>query len=206
MKLKINLRKAGLHKINHFIKPKLPKLPKLPPLPKLSPAQRAQLEPYLARWRALPVQQRRLAMFGGGLLAVVIFYSLLWSPMQSELARLRESVPKERNKLAVMQAQAQEVAQLRVASKAMANRGGNILATLEQMATARGLRPNITRMEPDGANGAQVTLEAAHFNGLLTLLHELQTQNGVRVDSASFEAHATPGHVNARLTLRGPAG
>lgn len=194
MKLKINF------------KPKLPKLPKLPPLPKLSPTQRAQLEPYLARWRALPVQQRRLAMFGGGVLAVVIFYSLLWSPMQSELARLRESVPKERNRLAVMQTQAQEVVQLRVASKAMANRGGNILATLEQMATARGLRPNITRMEPDGANGAQVTLEAAHFNGLLTLLHELQTQNGVRVDSANFEAHATPGHVNARLTLRGPTG
>ncbi|OGI42064.1 MAG: hypothetical protein A2150_00190 [Candidatus Muproteobacteria bacterium RBG_16_64_11] len=203
MKLKINLRKAGLHKINHFIKPKLPKLP---PLPKLSPEQRAQLEPYLARWRALPAQQRRLALFGGGLLAVAIFYSLLWSPMQSELARLRESVPKERNKLAVMQAQAQEVAQLRVASKAMASRGGNILATLEQQATTRGLRANITRMEPDGANGAQVTLEAAHFNGLLTLLHELQTQNGIRVDSANFEAHATPGHVNARVTLRGPAG
>ena len=186
--------------------PKLPKLPRLPPFPKLTPAQRARLDPYLERWRALPAQQRRLAVFGGALLAVVLLYSLLWSPMQNELARLRDSTPKERNKLAVMQAQAQEVTELRAAGKTMAGRGGNILAALEQLATTRGLRANITRMEPEGANGAQVTLEAAHFNGLLTLLHELQTQNGVRVESASIETHATLGHVNARLTLRGPAG
>ncbi len=186
--------------------PKLPKLPKFPALPKLTPERRAKLEPYVARWRALPAQQRRLAVFGTGMLAVVLLYSLLWSPMQNELARLRESSPKERNKLAVMQAQAQEVVQLRASGKTMAGRGGNILATLEQLATARGLRANITRMEPEGANGAQVTLEAAHFNSLLTLLHELQTQNGVRVENASLEAHATTGHVNARLTLRGPVG
>jgi len=183
-----------------------PTLPKLPSLPKLSPAQRAVIEPYLARWRALPAQQRRLATLGGAVLAVLLLYSLLWSPMQSELARLRESAPQARAKLVTMQAQAQEVAELRVSSQAMANRGGNLLATLEQLATARGLRQNITRMEPEGAHGAQVTLEAAHFNTLLTLLHELQTQNGVRVDSASIETHATAGHVNARLTLRGPAG
>jgi len=194
-------------KINFsFSKLKLLKLPKLPALPKLTPEQRARLEPYLARWRALPPQQRTLAMFGGALLGLALFYSLLWSPMQNELARLRESTPKERNKLAVMQAQAQEVAELRASGKLMTGRGGNILATLEQIATTRGLRANITRMEPEGANGAQVTLEGAHFNGLLTLLHELQTQNGVRVESASLEAHATTGHVNARLTLRGPAG
>jgi general secretion pathway protein M len=189
-----------------FSRPKLPKLPKLPALPKLTPEQRARLEPYVARWRALPVQQRRLAVFGGALLAAAMLYALLWSPMQNELARLRDTTPKERSKLAVMQAQAQEVAELRASGKTMAGRGGNILSTLEQLATARGLRSNITRMEPEGANGAQVTLEAAHFNGLLTLLHELQTQNGVRIENASLEAHATVGHVNARLTLRGPTG
>jgi len=193
-------------KFTFKFKPKFPTLPKLPSLPKLSPAQRAVIEPYLARWRALPAQQRRLATLGGAVLAVLLLYSLLWSPMQSELARLRESAPQARAKLVTMQAQAQEVAELRVSSQAMANRGGNLLATLEQLATARGLRQNITRMEPEGAHGAQVTLEAAHFNSLLTLLHELQTQNGVRVDSASIETHATAGHVNARLTLRGPAG
>lgn len=193
-------------KFKFAFKPKLPKLPSLPALPKLTPAQRATLEPYLARWRELPAPQRRLAIVGAALLGVAMLYSLVWSPMQNELARLRESVPKERNKLAVMQAQAQEVAELRASGKLMAGRGGNILATLEQLATTRGMRSNITRMEPEGATGAQVTLEAAHFNGLLSLIHDLQTQNGVRVESASFEAHATTGHVNARLTLRGPAG
>lgn len=193
-------------KFKFAFKPKLPKLPSLPALPTLTPAQRAKLEPYLARWRELPAQQRRLAIVGAALLGVAMLYSLVWSPMQNELAGLRESAPKERNKLAVMQAQAQEVAELRASGKLMAGRGGNILATLEQLATTRGMRSNITRMEPEGANGAQVTLEAAHFNGLLSLLHDLQTQNGVRVENASLEAHATTGHVNARLTLRGPAG
>ena len=65
-----------------FRRPKLPKLPKLPAFPKLTPEQRARLEPYVARWRALSAQQRRLAVFGGALLAVTMLYALLWSPMQ----------------------------------------------------------------------------------------------------------------------------
>lgn len=167
---------------------------------------RAELEPYLARWRALPPRQRLVFGGAGALLGVILFYLLLWSPMTSNIARLREAVPQDRQKLAVMRAQSKEAAQLRTSGAALAKRGGNILATLEQAASARGLRQNITRMEPEGASGAHVTLEGAHFNALLSMLHDLQTQSGVRLENATLESHAEPGHVNARLTLRGPSG
>ncbi len=166
---------------------------------------RARLEPYLARWRALPARQRLVFGTAAAVLGVVLVYLLLWSPMTSSVARLREAVPKDRERLALMHAQAQEAAQLRASGTRIA-RGGNIMATLEQAANTRGLRQNIARMEPEGANGAHLTLQAVHFNALLSMLHDLQTQNGLRVESASFESHAEPGHVNARLTLRGPAG
>jgi len=41
------------------------------------------------------------------------------------------------------------------------------------------------------------------FNALIGWLGNLQTQGGVRVEKASFEAQATAGTVNARLVLRG---
>jgi general secretion pathway protein M len=173
--------------------------------PRLAPL-RARLEPYLARWRALPPRQRLVYGAGGAVLGVLFLYLLLWVPIKLGIAQMRESVPQDRQRLALMRAQAEEVAQLRASGVSLAKRGGNILATLEQAAITRGLRQNVTRMEPDGANGAQVTLEGAHFNALLSLLYDLQTQHGVRVEQATLESHAEAGHVNARLTLRGPSG
>jgi type II secretory pathway component PulM len=42
-----------------------------------------------------------------------------------------------------------------------------------------------------------------HFNALITWLASLQSQGGVRIEKATFEAQATAGTVNARLVLRG---
>jgi len=165
----------------------------------------ARFEPMLARWRGLQPRQRAVYGTAAAVLAVLLFYALLWLPLYSSIAHLREVVPKDRERLALMHAQAQEAAQLR-ASGAKIARGGNIMATLEQAANARGLRQNVARMEPEGRNGALITLQAVHFNALLGMLHDLQTRSGFRVESASFESQAEPGHVNARLTLRAPAG
>ena len=58
-------------------------------------------------------------------------------------------------------------------------------------------------MEPDGTNGARLSLDGVHFNALITWLASLQSQGGVRIEKATFEAQATAGTVNARLVLRG---
>ena len=155
----------------------------------------------LTRLRNLTPREQ-LIYFGGAAAVLLILYLSLWLPVQRELSRLRTAVPQEKSQLAQMQVQAMEVNQLR-ASGRLPTAGGNLLARLEQSATASGIRSRITRMEPDGSNGARLSLDSVDFNALIGWLGNLQTQGGVRVEKATFEAQATAGTVSARLVLRG---
>ncbi len=156
------------------------------------------------RLRNLP-QRERWMVIGGAIGLLLVLYLSLWLPMQRELSRLRTSVPQEKVQLAQMRVQAMEISQLR-ASGRVPQAGGNLLANLEQSATANGVRGHITRMEPDGNNGARLSLEGVHFNALIGWLANLQNQGGVRIEKASFESQTAAGTVNARLTLRSAGG
>ena len=79
---------------------------------------------------------------------------------------------------------------------------GTLLSVIDQSATARGLRGFITRMEADGGNGVQLTLDAAPFNSLISWLADLQDSHSLLIESASLDAHTAPGTVNAKLKLR----
>jgi type II secretory pathway component PulM len=155
----------------------------------------------LDRLRNLP-QRERWMIIGVAIGLVMLLYLTLWLPWQSEINKLRTTVPQEKIQLAQMRVQAMEISQLRASGRVPAS-GGNLLANLEQSATANGIRGRITRMEPDGTNGARLSLDGVHFNALITWLASLQSQGGVRIEKATFEAQATAGTVNARLVLRG---
>ena len=152
--------------------------------------------------RALPSRDQLLYL-GGAAAVLLILYLSLWLPMQRELTRLRVAVPKEKIQFAQMQVQAMEANQLRASGRQPLT-GGNLLANLEQSATTSGLRGRISRMEPDGTNGARLTLDGVDFNALIRWLADLQGQGGVRVEKATFEAQSNAaGTVNAKLVLRG---
>ena len=157
--------------------------------------------PALARMRNLPPQERMM-LLGVGVAVLLMLYLMLWLPLSRELSRLRVSVPQEKIQIAQMQVQAMQINQLRASGRATMS-GGTLLTNLEQSATVSGIRPRISRMEPDGANGARVTLDAVNFNALVTWLSNLHNQGGVRVEKATLETQPTAGTVNARLVLRG---
>lgn len=158
----------------------------------------------LDRFRGLPPRDRWLLVGAGAGLLLVLYFSL-WLPMQGELSRLRVSVPQGKVQLAQMRVQAMEINQLRASGRVPVS-GGNLLANLEQSATANGIRGRIVRMEPDGTNGARLSLDGVHFNALISWLTNLQTQGGVRLEKATFEAQPAAGTVNARLVLRSAGG
>ena len=172
----------------------------------MKPVNLTFLEPYRARWLALEPRERRVLTVTIVVLTAFLFYILLWSRMQSDLGRLRVSVPKDQARLSLMRAQATQVVQLRAQGVTGRTQGGNILSVIEQTAAARGLKQAITRMEPEGANNVRLNLDSVSFNALVTWLGDLQKQNGIRVDNTTLEALPAPGMVRARLLLRGTSG
>lgn len=155
----------------------------------------------LEYWRGLAPRERAALVLGGAVAVILLLYALVWEPFQQDLARLRAAVPQEYQQLQWMRAQLERVQQLR-ANVGRTVPGGGLLSFVEQSAQAYNIRANIRRMEPQGANGVNVAIDGAPFNGLLEWLANLQKQGGVRIETASFEATGTPGLVNARVLLR----
>lgn len=159
------------------------------------------LNPLRDAWGKLAPNERRLATVGGVAIGVTLLYVLLWLPVQKELTRLRISVPEERVQLQRMRAQAASIKPLRARS-GTAPAAGTLLSVVDQSATARGLRGFITRLEADGSNGVQITLDAVSFNSLLSWVADLQNSHSLLVETTSMDTHTTPGTVNAKLKLR----
>lgn len=162
------------------------------------------LEPWRARWQELAPRERRAVSIAAVVFALFLVYALVWSPMQSTIARLRTSVPRMQTQLALMESQAREVAQLRAHAPAV-TQSGNLLSSLEQSAVSQGLRQSITRIDPEGGNAAHISFDNVGFNALLTWLNDLQGQ-GIRVDTATIQRRDAPGMVSARLLVRAPGG
>ncbi|KPK69352.1 MAG: hypothetical protein AMJ84_09700 [Acidithiobacillales bacterium SM23_46] len=148
-------------------------------------------------WAQLAPRERWLVSVGAGVVAIVVLYTLLWIPMQRDLAKLRDAAPRAQQQLLWMRAQAPLAREFRGRT---APSNTNLTTTIEQTASAQGLKP--ASIELDGTHGVRVKLEAVPFNAVITWLAGLQKNNGLLVDDAQIDAHTTAGLVNARIRLR----
>jgi general secretion pathway protein M len=152
-------------------------------------------------WGMLAARERRLVALGAVLLSLIVLYLLLWLPLQQELYRLRAGVPEGQAQLARMRQQAAAIQPFR-GRAASVPAPGTLVSVVDQSATGRGLRKQITKLEADGSNGVQLTAEAISFNSLIAWLADLRETYSLITDNLSVDAHTTPGTVNARLRMR----
>lgn len=155
----------------------------------------------LTFWRGLAARERAVLAVGAALAVALLFYALLWAPLQRDLARLRADVPEAQQRLQWMRAQESRVRQLRTdAPDAVPGEG--LLSFVEQSAQAHEIREHIRRVDPEGSNAVRLAIDEVAFNSLLQWLANLQQRGGVRIVNASLEPLSSPGLVNARLLLR----
>jgi len=158
------------------------------------------IEPWRARWKALGGRERRALALLAGFLGIALFYLLVWNPVRSGVSGARARLSAVQTQLARVQEQAALVERLRRTPRVAPP--ANPVAIAEQAAARHGLRERMKRIDPDGSRAVRIQIEDAPFAAVMAWLVELQQQNGLRAESASFERHANPGSVNARLLLR----
>ena len=158
-----------------------------------------------SQFARLSARERKFVLIGGALAFVALAYGLVYAPMERDLTRLRQTVPAERARLEIMRRQAQEIKRHRAETPVERTKAANTPSAIERAAAGTGLNGKIARIAPDGTNATRVTIESAEFDSILAWLVELNRDHGLRVQSAELEAKATPGQVNGRFSLRGPA-
>jgi type II secretory pathway component PulM len=156
------------------------------------------LDALLDAYAALSQRDRRLAIAGAlALIGIVLFSVLL--PLDRAVAQARTRLEHKRTDLAWMQTLAVPV--LRNAPPPNAN--GESLLVLVDRSTREARLDTAMRGSNQGAGGSlSLSLEKAPFDTVVAWLARLAQQNGVVIDSATFEKTGDTGLVNAAIVLR----
>ena len=118
----------------------------------------AWVEPARARWNALGARERRVASALAVFFGAVLFYLLVWTPVEGGLARARSRLVSVQAQLARVQEQAARAASLRAAPRVTLP--ANPAAAVGQAAERQGLREGLKRTDAEGLAG-NVTRGAA---------------------------------------------
>ena len=159
----------------------------------------AWLEPWRSRWSALGLRERRAVSALAVFLGAVVFFLLIWLPVEGGLARSQARLASIQGQLAQVREQAALVESLRKAPRT--DPPADAASAVQDAAVRNGLREQVKRVDADGVRSVRVQIEAAPFSALMSLLVDLQ-QSGLRAENATFERNAKPGTVDARLLLQ----
>jgi general secretion pathway protein M len=155
----------------------------------------------LRNWLAgLAPRERNLVYAAGGLAIIALLYILLVLPITTMAAKRAARVEQKTADLAWMRQVAPQVAAA-AAAGATAGSGESLVVLVDRTGREAGLGGALRDQSPSGDQGLRLRLEAASFDVLVVWLASLQQQHGVKVEAATIDATATPGLVNASLTL-----
>ncbi|SIT42075.1 General secretion pathway M protein [Paraburkholderia ribeironis] len=150
-------------------------------------------------WGQRTEREKALITWGGGALAVVIAWSVLWAPAQEGRAHLRETLPSLQRQLAQMTAQANEARALSAAAQGVAPTGAALKDALTASLGDHGLAA--TQVQVIG-NVVQIQMKNASFPVWTSWVDDVRKQFKVQVAEAHVTALKDDGQVDLTASLQ----
>jgi len=145
-------------------------------------------------WQGLNLREQRLVLAMGSAFSVFLLYSLLWQPLNDNLADTKK-------RLASRQALLTWVTDNTSRYQSVKSAGGNQKSSGSLSSiinrTANQQQLNITRMQPQGEM-LQVWLDSAPFTQLLFWLEHLANNEGLQVQAIDLTKSDNEGEVRVR--------
>lgn len=154
-----------------------------------------------AFWQERNEQERRMLAIGGVVVGLALFYGLLIAPALEGRAKLAKDLPQLRQDEARAKALGREASELaaRPAIQAPRMSTDSVNASL----AANGLKAQSLSLNGDFA---KVELKGVAFAGVISWLDSLRRSGAAGVQESNVTSLATPGMVDASITLRQGAG
>lgn len=150
-------------------------------------------------WQSLSERDRRVLGVGVGVTALLLFYALVWMPLQESRSAWRQRAEAADQAWLWMQHASERLSGR--APPPVAGDGRSLLAQVDASAREAGLGGVLLRVEPISSEQVRVTFQSVAFDGLMDWLQRLQSTQGVRVEELSVQRAAGVGLVDARVGL-----
>jgi type II secretory pathway component PulM len=152
------------------------------------------------QWDSLAAREQRMLQWGGAC-ALVLLLLAVQLPLQRKLQALRSSIATHLVDAAWLRANGPQLAALGPALP-VSTASESLLVRVDRSAREAGLGAALVGSQPAGDGALRVQLQAVRFNAVVTWLAAVADQQGIAVDTATFDAAAEAGLVNATLVLR----
>jgi len=149
-------------------------------------------------WHTKSGRERTIAMLLGALALVALAWLAVLEPLRADTARLERELAQARERLALGQTRASDIAALARSAPAVAT--GDARAQFDAAAIRLGVKP--VAVERAAQDGLRVTFDAIAFDTLTRLVDELQREAKLRGTELDATALVEPGRVRAEITLR----
>ena len=150
-------------------------------------------------WDQRTDREKGLLTWGGGILAVVVAWSVLWAPALEGRSHLRESLPGMQRQLAQMTAQANEARALSAAVQGVAPTGAALKDALTASLNDHGL--NASQVQVVG-NAVQIQMKNASFPAWTSWVDDARKQFKVQISEAHVSALKEDGQVDLTASLQ----
>ncbi|TJZ73786.1 type II secretion system protein GspM [Chitiniphilus eburneus] len=147
-------------------------------------------------WLQRNPRERRFLALCGTVIAVALFYALLWQPAVEGRARLQKQLPRLEADLAEMQRQ---IALLKGTPAVGSAIGGDLRSAVQAVVSAAGIKADL-RALPD----QRVAVDAPDlpFPQVLELLSAVRRDSGAHVVKFETKATGQPGRVSLNLEVQ----
>jgi general secretion pathway protein M len=144
-------------------------------------------------------RERRIVIVGGAVALLLLILAVLM-PLQHNVSAGAQRIERERDDLSWLQSVAPQLGNLAVTAPAPLHE--SLVALADRTARDGGIGKSLVGSQPGGNGGLNVHFEQVPFDALVSWLSQLGDRYGVHADSATIEAAAMPGVVDATLVLR----
>lgn len=147
-----------------------------------------------AWWYALALREQRLVLAMGSAVTVFLLYSLVWQPLNDNLANTKKSLA---NRQALLTWVDENTARYQSVQSLSGNKPstGSLSSIVNRTANQQQL--TITRMQPQGEL-LQVWLDSVPFTQLLLWLEQLANKEGLQVQAIDLTKGDAQGEVRVR--------
>lgn len=159
----------------------------------------ALVELWASFWDDRSEREKQLLTWGSVVLAIVIGWSVLWSPASDGRAQLREALPAQQRQLAQMTAEADEARSLSGAAASVAPGGAALKNAIVSSLPEHGLTG--AKVQMVGVT-AQVQLKNVSFADWAGWLNDARRQLKVQVVEAHVTALKADGQVDVTASLQ----
>lgn len=152
---------------------------------------------------SLTQRERTMVQVAGSVVAVFMFYLVVWEPISSSYDKNKKNVASATQTLEWMNSAAEEVKQLRGGRSSPDRPQGKqfILSMIDLSARKAGLGSVMKRVQPEGDSGVRVWFENAPFDELVKWLAAIESEKGLSVNEINIEQTESTGLVNVRVFL-----